>query len=57
LADWSAAEKKQVAIGKGVVDWVKLFAAARTGGVKNYFVEMDRDLMKASIPYLHALKA
>jgi sugar phosphate isomerase/epimerase len=57
LADWSAAEKKTVAIGKGVVDWVKLFAAARTGGVKNYFVEMDLDLMKASIPYLHGLKA
>ena len=57
LADWSATEKKQVAIGKGVVDWVKLFAAARTGGVKNYFVEMDLDLMKASIPYLHELKA
>ena len=57
LADWSAAEKKQVPIGKGVVDWAKLFAAARTGGVKNYFVEMDLDLMKASIPYLHELKA
>jgi sugar phosphate isomerase/epimerase len=57
LADWSTAEKKQVPIGKGVVDWAKLFAAARTGGVKNYFVEMDLDLMKASIPYLHQLKA
>jgi sugar phosphate isomerase/epimerase len=56
LADWSAAEKKQVAMGKGVVDWAKLFAAARIGGVKNYFVEMDLDLMKASIPYLHELK-
>jgi sugar phosphate isomerase/epimerase len=57
LADWSAAEKKQVPMGKGVVDWPKLFAAARTGGVKNYFVEMDLDLMKASMPYLHELKA
>jgi sugar phosphate isomerase/epimerase len=57
LADWSATEKKQVAVGKGVVDWAKLFAAARTGGVKNYFVEMDLDLMKASIPYLRELKA
>jgi sugar phosphate isomerase/epimerase len=56
LADWSAAEKKQVPIGKGVVDWAKLFAAAKAGGVKNYFVEMDLDLMKASIPYLHTLK-
>jgi sugar phosphate isomerase/epimerase len=56
LADWSAAEKKQVPIGQGVVDWPKLFAAAKIGGVKNYFVEMDLDLMKASIPYLHTLK-
>jgi sugar phosphate isomerase/epimerase len=57
LLDWSAAEKKEVPIGKGVVDWPKFFAAARTGGVKNYFLEMDLDLMKASIPYLHGLKA
>jgi sugar phosphate isomerase/epimerase len=57
LADWSAAEKKQVPLGKGVIDWPKLFAAARTGGVKNCFLEMDLDLMQASIPYLHTLKA
>jgi len=57
LADYSPAEKKQVALGQGVVDWPGLFAAAKTGGVKNYFVEMDLDLMKASIPYLHSLKA
>ena len=56
LADWSAAEKKQVPIGKGVVDWAKLFAAAKAGGVRNYFVEMDLELMKASMPYLHTLK-
>jgi len=57
LADWSAAEKKQVPLGKGVIDWPKLFAAAKAGGVRNYFVEMDLELMKASIPYLHDLKA
>jgi len=56
LADWSSADKKTVAVGKGVVDWRKLFAAAKTGGVKNYFVEVDLDEMKASYPYLHALK-
>lgn len=57
LADWSSAEKKSVPLGKGVVDWKKLFAAAKTGGVKNYFVEMDMDAMRASYPYLHGLKA
>jgi len=56
LADWSPAEKKQMPIGKGSIDWKKLFAAAKTGGIKNYFVEMDWDLMQASVPYLHKLK-
>jgi sugar phosphate isomerase/epimerase len=57
LADWSPAEKKQVPVGQGVVDWKKLFTAAKAGGLKNYFVEMDLDLMRASYPYLHDLKA
>ena len=56
LQDWSATEKKTVPIGQGSVDWKKLFGAAKKGGVKNYFVEMDMDAMKASYPYLHALK-
>lgn len=56
LADWSSSEKKTVAIGKGAVDWKKLFAAAKTGGVKNYYVEMNMDLMRESYPYLHSLK-
>jgi sugar phosphate isomerase/epimerase len=55
LADWSSAGKKTVAVGKGEVDWKKLFTAAKTGGVKNYFVEVDLDDMKASYPYLRDL--
>ena len=57
LQDWSPSEKKQVAVGQGAVDWKKLFAAAKTGGVKNYFVELNMDQLKASYPYLHELKA
>jgi sugar phosphate isomerase/epimerase len=56
LQDWSPADKKQVAIGQGAVDWKKLFAAAKTGGVNNYFVELNMDMLKASYPYLHELK-
>jgi len=56
LADWSPTEKKQVPIGKGVINWKELFAAAKTAGVRNYFVEMNLDLMQASIPYLHELR-
>jgi sugar phosphate isomerase/epimerase len=56
LADWSSTEKKSVPIGAGVVDWKDLFAAAKIGGVENYFVEMNLDALKASYPYLHELK-
>jgi len=57
LQDWDAATKKSVAVGKGVVDWPKTFAAAKKAGVKNYFVELNLDQMKESYPYLHGLKA
>src|SRR5579862_5989981 len=53
---WSAADKKIAAVGQDSLDWKKIFTAAKTGGVKNYFVEMDLDLMKASVPYLRQLK-
>ena len=35
----------------------QLFAAAKKAGVKNYFVEMDMDAMKASCAFLKTLKA
>ncbi len=55
-ADWSSTENKQVPLGQGVVDWKKTFAAAKTGGVKNYFLEMEpAELMTASLPFLHGL--
>ena len=57
LVDWSTADKKIVPMGRGSIDWKKLFAAAKTGGIKNYFVEMNWDLMQASVPYLRKLKA
>lgn len=53
---WSAETKKITAVGKGTLDWKKIFAAARTGGIRNYFVEMNLDLMKASVPYLQSLQ-
>jgi sugar phosphate isomerase/epimerase len=56
LQDWSPADKKTVAVGKGSVDWSALFAGAKTGGVKNYFVELSMDQLKDSHDYLHGLK-
>jgi hypothetical protein len=31
----------------------KIFSAAKAGGLKNCFVEMDLPLIKASVPYLY----
>jgi len=53
---WDAKTRKTTAIGQGTLDWKKIFTAAKTGGIKNYFVEMDLPLMKASVPYLHSLQ-
>jgi sugar phosphate isomerase/epimerase len=56
VQDWSAETKQTMAVGQGTLDWKKIFTAAKTGGVKNYYVEMNLDLMKASVPYLRDLK-
>jgi sugar phosphate isomerase/epimerase len=54
---WSAETKKVMPVGQDTLDWKKIFAAAKTGGIKNYFVEMNLDMMKASVPYLRDLQA
>jgi sugar phosphate isomerase/epimerase len=51
LADWSPAEKKNVILGKGVVDWKEFFASIEKGGVKNVFVEMDPETFRDSAEY------
>lgn len=53
---WSVATKKVAPVGQDSLDWKKIFAAAKVGGIKNYFVEMNLDMMKASVPYLHSLQ-
>jgi hypothetical protein len=47
--------RPQKPIGQGSIDWVKTFRAAKTGGVQNYFIEMNEQLMRASVPYLKTL--
>ncbi|MGC1449606.1 MAG: sugar phosphate isomerase/epimerase [Candidatus Sulfotelmatobacter sp.] len=56
LQGWSAETKKVVPVGQGTLDWKKIFTAAKTGGIKNYFVEMKLEMMKASVPYLRKLQ-
>ena len=56
LSDWTA-DKKEVPVGQGVIDWKEFFAAAKTGGVKNIFVEMAADKFKDSAIYIQKLYA
>jgi len=53
---WSAKTKKEMPVGQDTLDWKKIFTAAKTGGLKSYFVEMDLEKMKASVPYLRELQ-
>jgi sugar phosphate isomerase/epimerase len=46
----------QVALGHGSIDWVKTFAAAKIGGVRNYFVEQSWELTQQSVAYLKTLQ-
>jgi sugar phosphate isomerase/epimerase len=48
-------------VGKGIVDWKRIFAASEKGGVKHYFVENDDakqpfEDIKISYDYLSALR-
>lgn len=52
---WSSEARKVAPVGQDSLDWKKIFSAAKTGGIKNYFVEMDLEKMKASVPYLRNL--
>jgi len=52
LADYSPEKEESVSIGKGIVDWPDFFKAAKMGGVKNFFVEMDPSTFRESAQYL-----
>lgn len=54
LSDWTA-DKKESAVGQGIIDWKEFFAAAKTGGVKNIFVEMNFDKFKDSCQYIQSM--
>jgi sugar phosphate isomerase/epimerase len=53
---WSVQTKKIVPVGQDSLNWKRIFTAAKTGGIKNYFVEMNLEMMKASVPYLRSLQ-
>ena len=47
--------RPQVAVGQGTIDWPQTFRAAKSGGVKNYFVEQTMELTAASVAALKRL--
>jgi sugar phosphate isomerase/epimerase len=44
-----------IAVGKDSLDWPRIFAAAKTSGLQNYFLEQDWDLTKQGVEYLKTL--
>lgn len=56
LQDWNAETKTLTSVGKGSIDWKKVFSAAKKGGVKNYFIEQNMEMTKEGVAYLKALK-
>jgi sugar phosphate isomerase/epimerase len=55
LADWSDEKEEQVPIGQGIVDWEDFFAAAKIGGLKNFFVEMAPATFPESARFLKTM--
>jgi sugar phosphate isomerase/epimerase len=54
LSDWTS-DKKEVTLGQGIIDWKEFFIASKTGGVKNFFVEMNLDHMVGSANFIQQL--
>ncbi|HLK05948.1 MAG TPA: sugar phosphate isomerase/epimerase [Candidatus Acidoferrum sp.] len=53
---WDLKKNTYAVVGQDSLDWKKIFSAAKTCGIKNYFVEMNLDLMRASVPFLRSLQ-
>jgi sugar phosphate isomerase/epimerase len=47
--------RPQTAVGKGSIDWVKTFTAAKAAGIRSYYVEQNWELTQQSVAYLKAL--
>jgi sugar phosphate isomerase/epimerase len=55
LQDWNAQTRTAAAVGKGTIDWKRVFTAAKTGGVKNYFVEQNMEMTRDGVAFLKTL--
>jgi len=48
--------ERDIAVGKDGLDWARIFVAAKKGGLKNYFVELNWDLTVESVSFLKTLQ-
>jgi hypothetical protein len=53
-SDWTA-DKKEMPIGQGIIDWLTCCKAAKTGGEKNFFVEMKWETYPDNAKYVKSL--
>jgi sugar phosphate isomerase/epimerase len=51
LSDWKN-EDESVPTGQGMVSWPGFFEAAKTGGVKSLYVEINPDFFEESAKFL-----
>ena len=54
LSDWTA-DKKEMPIGQGVIDWKEFFAVAKNAGIETFFVEMTPGTFEESVRYIRSL--
>jgi sugar phosphate isomerase/epimerase len=55
LQDWDAGSKTIVGVGKGTIDWKKVFTAAKTGGVTSYYIEQNMEMTREGVAFLKSL--
>jgi sugar phosphate isomerase/epimerase len=51
LSDW-VSEEESIPVGQGMVDWPEFFQAAKTGGVQNFYAEINPEFFEESAKYL-----
>jgi sugar phosphate isomerase/epimerase len=54
LSDWTA-DKKEMPVGQGIINWKEFFAAAKKARIETFFVEMKPGTFKESVRYIRSL--
>jgi sugar phosphate isomerase/epimerase len=54
LSDWTA-DKKEMPVGQGIINWKEFFAAAKKARIETFFVEMKPGTFKESVRYIRSM--